>query len=168
MPVQPEHEKDAAEHQHGGADHAPDKIGYIILNLGNVVGYSGYQRAGADPVHLGEGEGHDIAKGILSHFISDILPGHVDEYIVQTTAKTPKEDKSDHLNAQCPNQVKIPDTPRIDTQHALIHNAAHDLRLQQIHQHLADHERRGNDGKMEVFLYIVPHDVSSPSWRYLR
>lgn len=41
--VQAEHEEDAAEHQHAGADHSTDEGGDVGLHLGDVVGHARHQ-----------------------------------------------------------------------------------------------------------------------------
>lgn len=157
LTIQTKQEENAAKHQHSGAEHTPDKLGDEVLYLCNVIGYSRYQRTGAELVHLGKGKGHNVPKNILTHFVSDVLSRHVDKHIVQRAAEAAKENKTDHFQSKKPDQLHISHVASVDTQNTVIHDAAHDLWLQQIHQHLADHKQRSENGKRKISLYIFPH-----------
>ena len=86
MVVQAEHEVHAAEHQHGGADHAPDKLRRKVLHLGNVIGDPGDQRPCSEAVHLWKGKGHDPPEAVFSNLIADVLAGQMYKHIVQGAA----------------------------------------------------------------------------------
>ncbi len=45
-------------------------------------------------------------------------------------------------------------------QHPVVHNAAHEARLHQVHQHFAAHEQRGQQRVVRVHANILPHNCS--------
>ena len=156
MVVQAEHEVHAAEHQHGGADHAPDKLGDEILHLGDVVGHAGHQGTRAQPVHLGEGEGHDSPEAVLAHLVADVLPGVVHEHVVHRPAEAPEQHQPHHLQPKPPDQRQVARAAVVQPQHAVVHNPAHDARQNQSHQHLAHHAGRRQRRKVQIPPHIVP------------
>ena len=98
--VQPKHEIHAAKHQHGGTDHAPHKQRHEVLDLRDVVGDPRHQGSGAETIDLRKRKGHNVAEGILAHFVSDILRRHVDECVVQRTAQAAHKHQADHPQPQ--------------------------------------------------------------------
>ncbi len=85
----------------------------------------------------------------------------MDEYVVQRTAETAEQDKADHLQSQRPNKLQISLTAVIQPENPVIHDFAHNSRLDQIHQHLADHERAAKRQSADIAL-IYFHILISP------
>lgn len=159
MRIQPKQIEDAAEHQHISADHPSDKLGDQILYLSDVVGHSGHQRTRAEAIHLREGEGHQIAEGILSYFIAHILPSHVDKGVVQRAAQPAEKNQTDHLQPQRPDQPHISHAAGVNAQNTIVHNLAHDLWLKQVHQHFSHHKYGGECPVRQIPFDVLPHFI---------
>ena len=85
----------------------------------------------------------------------------MNKYIVHASAESAEQNQTDHPYTQRPNKVQIAHAARVHTQHTVINDSAHDLRLQQIHQHLTDHKCRRDDSQVQVPLHIFPHFYTS-------
>ena len=125
-----------------------------ILHLGDVVGDAGHQRARANLPDLRKGEGHDPAKTVLPHLVADVLARDMHEHVVERAAEPAEEHEDDHLKSDAPDDVQVSDPTAVCAEHAVIDDPAHQPRLDQIHQDLADHERRRDHGNMQVFSDI--------------
>ena len=84
------------------------------------------------------------------------------EHIVEGAAKPSQQNKTDHLQPQHPYQVQVGPAPAVDAKDTVIHNPAHESRLQQIHHHLANHEQACDDGKEQILSDIFPHGQRPP------
>ena len=72
----------------------------------------------------------------------------MDEHVVHGAAEAAEDHQYDHLQAQDQDQVQVADAAVVESQHAVVHDAAHELRLDQVHHHLAHHKDCRENGVM--------------------
>ena len=145
LTVETKHKEYTSKHQHRGTDHTAHELRDEILNLCDVVGYSCYERTRSKPIDLRERKGHNVTKTVFSDLVSDVLPRHVNEHVIQRTAKTAEQHKTNHDKPKAQDQMKIANTVCFDPQHTVVHDLAHDLGLDQVHHDLTYHKQRGEN-----------------------
>ena len=153
------HEIHAADGHQNRTHHAPDTLGDQPFHLGHIVGDAGDERTGAETVDLGKGKGHDLPEGVFAQIVAEILACHVYEHVVERAEAAADQHHADHLGAQPPDQFQIAYASVVQAQHAVIHDAAHKARLDQVHQNLAAHEQGRDDCVVCVFANVLPHTV---------
>ena len=105
--IQTQKRRRAANEKHQAAHKAADHLHDQLLNLGNIVGDAGDERAGREIVRLLKGKVHDLLKAGLSDVVSVALPGYVGEHAGEHAAHSTGNHHQDHANARRYHKIQI-------------------------------------------------------------